>query len=193
MELKSYIKLLTHNFLFILICVVVASGIAAYTASSSQGGYVLEHTYYLQEQQPEQLTTLETNQAQANEKYYKQELARNFTDTAVAILNRPDFSSQFAQGKSKISAEKIAPQVVNLTVNSPDASETQFLLERTVIGFNQNVKIIAPGNNIELKAVGPLPAPKIASLDTKVIIAAGAILGFALAVCTVALKTYLRL
>lgn len=193
MELKSYIKLLTNNFLFILICVVVACGIAYYTTINSQSGYVLEQTYYLQEQQSEPLTTLESTQAQVTDKYYKQETARNFTDTAVAILNSPDFSNQFVQKPSTIMAEKVAPQLITLKVSAPDASEPQFLLERTVIGFNQNVRQLTPGNSIELKAVGSLPSPQIASLDTKVIVSAGALLGFALGVCVVALKTYLRL
>lgn len=194
MELKAYIKLLQKNFWFIVICVAVASAIAYYAAQKSQTGYKLEQTYFLS-QTPVQTLVPDQQQVQPPNfgNYYQQETARNFTDTVVAVLENPNFYNQFTPARSDISVQKLAPQFIKISIISPTASEAKFLLERLVIGFNQNLKTWDPSGNLELKMVGQSQEPTINSLDTKVIVAAGAILGFALAVCVVALKTYFKL
>jgi capsular polysaccharide biosynthesis protein len=194
MELKAYIKLFRKNFLFIVICVAVATAIAYYAAHKAQTGYKLEQTYFLS-QAPVQtfVSDQQPTQPSGFGNYYQQETSRNFTDTVVSILESPDFYSQFSLSYNDISTQKVAPQLIKIIITSPTSSEAKFLLERLVIGFNQNLKIWDPSGNLELKAIGQSREPVINSLDIKVVVAAGAILGFALAICVVALKTYFKL
>lgn len=192
MELKAYIKILQKNFLFIVLCVVIAAGISYYIAQKSQNGYKLEQTYFIAQTENQQ-SAQDQLQPSVYGNYYQQEAARNFTDSAVSILQSPDFISLYTPSSNSVTAQKIAPQVLKITINSPSTSEAKFLLDRLVIGFNQNLKSWAPSNTFELKAIGQTQEPFIDSLDTKVLVTAGAFLGFALAVCVVAIKTYFKL
>ena len=83
--------------------------------------------------------------------------------------------------------------MLKITITTSTSSEAKFLLDRLIIGFNQNLKSWAPSNTVELKAIGQSQEPFINGLDTKIIVTAGAVLGFALAVCVVAIKTYFKL
>lgn len=193
MELKAYIKILRKNLWFILICVVAATAISYYAAQKSQNGYKLEQTYFIA-QSPNQpsLTDQQTSSAGFGS-YYLQETARNFTDTAVSILQSPDFVSLYTQSPGSVTAQKVAPQLLKISITTPTASEAQFLLDRLIIGFNQNLKSWAPSNTVELKAIGQSPKSYFSGLDAKILVTAGAFLGFSLAVCVVAIKTYFKL
>jgi len=193
MELKAYIKIFRKNFFFIVICVAAAATISYYAAQKSQNGYKLEQTFFITqtENQPS-LSDLQTPLSGYGN-YYQQETARNFTDTAVSILQSPDFISLYTQAPNSITAQKVAPQVLKITITTSTSSEAKFLLDRLIIGFNQNLKSWAPSNTVELKAIGQSQEPFINGLDTKIIVTAGAVLGFALAVCVVAIKTYFKL
>ncbi len=192
MELKAYIKILRKNFLFIVVCVAVAATISYYAAHKAQNGYKLEQTYFISQTQIQPPADQQI-QPSGYGNYYQQETARNFTDSAVSILQSPDFLSSYTQAPSSVAAQKIAPQIIKITITSPSISEAKFLLDRLIIGFNQNLKSWSSANSLELKAIGLAQEPAISALNSKVIVAAGAILGFALAVCVVAIKTYFKL
>lgn len=193
MELKAYTKILRKNFLFIVICVAIATAISYYAAQKSQNGYKLEQTYFIAQTQSQPSSPDQQIPPSGYGNYYQQETARNFTDTAVSILQSPDFISLYTQSPHNVTTQKVAPQVLRISITSPTAAEAQFLLDRLIIGFNQNLKSWAPANTVELKAIGQSQEPFINGLDTKIIVAAGAVLGFALAVCVVAVKAYFKL
>lgn len=193
MEFKAYIKILRKNFWFILICVAVSAGIAYYAGRKSQNGYRLEQTYLITQTENRPLASDQPVQPSGFGNYYQQETARNFTDTAVSILHSSDFASLYTQAPNTITAQKVAPQLLKITIASSTGSEAKFILDRLIIGFNQNLKSWTPSNPVELKAIGLVQEPYIYGLDTKIIMIAGSVLGFALAVCVVAIKTYFKL
>lgn len=180
MELKQYIAILKKYWLFMAFFALAGAAIAALTAPNLTAGWRLEQTFLLQAPELEQ---------DSQDRYYQQEIARNFTDSAVAILTSPSFSAD-VNAPGTVSARKIASQVIRITVSFPNQQDTADTLTKTVLALNQK---LAGLNKLQLEALGTASGPYFWAVDAKIAAPAGALLGLAMAIFIVALKTYFKL
>ncbi len=184
MELKDYVKILNKNLSIIAACSLLGILIAIFMTKSQPNGYFQSQTLYI---------FTPSTQNQQNGSFYSQEQSRNFTDTAVAILESADFKSQVVS-QGSIRVKKLAPQVINLTIFASDQRLAQSLMENTVSSFNSKLTQLTEGQNqMQLKQIAPTANPSKIIVNTKVYALSGLIVGLAFAILAVSLKTYFRL
>lgn len=178
MELNSYLKFFKRFWIFILFCAFLGLVIAI-SLAKAPSPYSLTQVFYLSSPK---ITASDPSQS-----FYNQEMVRNFTDTAVAILNSPDFKSRILQPQETFFARKLAPQVIRLTATSQEPQETQVSMKKVIEIFNQ--RFASP---LSLEEIAP-QAPTQRTFNGKVVALAGFIIGFAFAIFVISTKTYLRL
>lgn len=194
MELKTFLEILKKNFPIIVFLSVLGIVLAYYFSSNFQNGYTFEKTFYITFQDVPTESTIPSQELKldnANSGYFTQEKARNFTDSALAILQSPDFSREL-ESEDQVTARKLAPQVIKLTVTSLDPQAAKILMDKTVKNFNKSVASIT-STNFELKPVGQAANPAKTTLSKKVLLVFGALAGFSLSLTVIGLKTYFRL
>lgn len=183
MELNQYLVIFKKHFIFIASFAILGSFFAFLLGSKLPSGYRAEQLFYIVDSQP-------AKEAEILPSYYSQEKARNFTDTAVAILSSPDFANY----QSPVSARKIAPQIIRLTATANDPQTAQNLVEKASINFNQKLRNSADLNSsLEIRAVGKSMPPTDIAISPKIALFGGFIIGLILAIFVVALKTYFKL
>jgi len=183
MELRQYIAILKKNIVIILALSAAGLVLALFAAKSLPQGYLQSRTFFVASTQIAQ---------DSNSAYYNQEKARNFTDTAIAILESADFKKEAERGNGKIDAKKSAPQVIRISAASSTPEGAQTLLLGTQNAFNAKLSSLN-AQNLRLMEVGEPQEPALSKVNLKVAATAGLILGFAFAVFTVSLKTYFKL
>ena len=186
MELTAYIKIIKKNILVIILLPVVGSLLAFYLSTKIQKGYGFAQTFYVA---PEQ-STLQPQLTPDQSSYFTQEKVRNFTDTAVSILESPDFARDLA-ASGAISIHKAAPQLIQITASSTDPQNAKTLMEKTVNTFNLKLKSLSL--DFQIKAIGTPAAPQKAVIASKIVVAFGAFAGLAVAILALSLKMYFRL
>lgn len=184
MELKDYIKILKNNLPIIAACSLLGILIAIFMTKSLPNGYLQTQTLFVH---------TPSSQNQQNGSFYSQEQSRNFTDTAVAILESADFKSLTdVQGSTRV--KKLAPQVINLTTVAKDPQLTKDLMEKTISSFNSKLNQVTEGQNqLQLKQISAAVNPSKIIVNTKVYALSGLIVGLAFAILAISLKTYFRL
>ncbi|MBI2598802.1 hypothetical protein HYW40_01075 [Candidatus Curtissbacteria bacterium] len=188
MELKLYIAIIKKNILIITLITFLGAAIAFYLSLNLQSGYKFAQTFYILDQNT--VPSLPADTAQNS--YFTQEKARNFTDTAVAILTSPDFTGDLdIQGS--ISVRKQAPQVIKITTLAQDQEAAKSLMEKVITSFNAKILKLQPSSAFQINAIGKVPDPEPANPSPKIVLAFGAASGFVVALITVGLKTYFRL
>ncbi len=185
MELEEYIKVIKKNMLIVAVLTLLGLVVAYYFSKNFQSGYLASQTFYISQDQSQQA------QDASQSSYFTQEKARNFTDTAVAILQSSDFKNSLAT-RGAISVNKVAPQVIRITAAADDTTSAKNLMENVVSSFISKIKELSPTPS-QLKSVDKLPEPQVAALSPKIILAFGAAVGFATSLAVIGLKTYFRL
>ena len=185
MELKQYIEILKKNIVIIVLVTLFGTVIGFYFSKSAQTDYQLDETFFISSQE-----TTPTDTAQNN--YYNLEKSRDFTDTAIAILQSEDFTSGLTPS-GPISVRKQAPQVVKITANAKNAQEASSLMENTKNSFNEKIQTLLASNSFQLKPIGNSRAPQAANLSPKIAIVFGSAAGFVVSIIVISLKTYFRL
>lgn len=198
MELKEYLKVFKKYFAFILLVGLTGALIAYISTKSLPRAYSLTQTFYLAA-----LTStpgrsepaLQSQDIYSYEGYYAQEKARNFTDTAVAILDSDDFKSDVGEDSQNLAVRKMAPQVIRLTASAPNSQSAQKLMSKTINIFNEKSVTLADSRFVlSLKPISShVPGPSRDQIDKKIITVFGLLLGFAFATFVVSLKTYFRI
>lgn len=183
MELRQYLKILQQNLILILLLGLFGMALAFLITRSMSAGYQKSQTFFLEAQ-------FESRENLAD--FYAQEKARNFTDTAVAILESPDFRRDL-KADGQIQVRKIAPQVVRITTRATKSQSPNDLMTETVNSFNSKLIAISDDQKLELKALGTSPEPAKDIINKKVFALAGLLLGFTFAIVAISLKTYFRL
>ena len=181
MELKEYLKIIKKYLTFIAICAVGGAALGAFSTKFLPKGYNLSQTVFLAP--PQSITQGTYNY----EGFYAQEKARNFTDTAVAILESEDFKSEVTANDQALSVKKLAPQVIRLIAIGQSPASSQDLMAKTINTFNK--KFI----DLSLKPIGQSPKPTFQASSRKVYTTAGFVLGLVTAVVVISLKTYFKL
>lgn len=186
MELRQYLKILRKNFVFVLTTSVLGAMLAILVTRSMPSGYQMGQTFFLSQPEGESAPLPE---------YYAQEKARNFTDTAVAILDSPDFRQKVVSSGQDLKVRKIAPQVIRITATAQSSQSAQELMAKATNAFNS--KLAALGQNqkegLQLKEISTSQEPEPKVVDKKVFAISGLILGFAAAIAAISLKAYFRL
>lgn len=174
MELKAFLKILS-KYLLLILAFAILGLIAAYALAKAPQGAQVEQLFFI----PPSADSADLQAA-----YYGQETARNFTDTAVSILESADFRSSVpAQGQ--ITARKVAPQLIRISATANDAGAAKNLMETTINSFNQKFPQ-------KLSAVGQGPHEVIPRPSKHIMLAAGLITGIIFALFVVSIKEYFK-
>ncbi len=175
MEFKQYIKILKENLTYIVALGVLGFIFATFFIISAKGNYSISQTFYLQSTTPQQ---------DAQDSYYSQEKARNFTDTAIAIIN------DMQDGSSSISAKKLAPQLIRISAVSKEKPASGSI-QKSADNFNQKKEVF--GNSVELKALSNQSDATSTLPKKSAIILFGAVVGLLFGITSVAIKKYLNI
>lgn len=191
MELKQYLKIAKKYWLFIVIVSLIGVLLALFAARKMPQGVSLTQTFFITPA-PVQ------NFAQYHfEAYYAGEKTRNFTDTAVAILDSADFKSQVVGSGEALQVRKLAPQVIQIKAFAPKSEEAKQLMMAAVNTFNAQFVFTQPlpadPASFGLKEVAPAQEPARQVVNRQVLAAAGLVLGFAFAIFVVSLKSYFKI
>lgn len=182
MELKQYLSIFKKYLVFITLCFILGIVLGVLTTKFLPSGYNQSQTFYLNISTPSN-----TPQSDNYNGFYAQERARNFTDTAVAILESSDFQSEVLTPTQALVVKKLAPQVVRLSVIAQNQESSKDLMRKTTDTYNRKFTDIA------LSPIASPQEPSFKRSSRKIYAAAGAVLGFATAVVVISLKSYFRL
>lgn len=190
MELEELIQIIKKYFAFIGVLVVIGAIIGASSSDFFSSGYNHSQTYFL----ADKFTQTPVSANLRSESYFEQEKPRNFTDTAVAILNSPDFKSQVLEGTDDLIVRKVAPQVIRLTYVSNSPDQNFIKLNEISDKFNQKIQDLQESSpSSQLKAIGQVGTPVYSALNSSTLAASGAILGAVFAIFIISLKTYFKI
>lgn len=186
MEIKKILKLLKKNALYLLVFLVAGAFLGAYLGKSAKSSPHAQLDLFI--------APKNVQKTQASDDYYLQEQARNFTDSALVILESPDFTNGLTTPGQSISAAKLAPQVVRLTTSAGTNQDAQNLLANTIDSFNGKLAGLTADNlNMSLKPISTSARTFTPVVSTGVFSAAGAIFGLLFALVVVALRAYFDL
>lgn len=166
---------------------------AVFGASSTKffsSGFQHQRSYFLIDPTVERQVPENPN----SESFSLQEKSRNFTDTAVAILDSIDFKSEVLENGDSLQVRKVAPQIIRLTLISNTSDPNFQKLEKVTNSFNlkiQNLTESTPSSM--LKAIGPANSPVYSSFSRPILSAFGSILGVTFALLVIGLKNYYRI
>lgn len=180
MELKVYLKVFKKYWPAVIILTLFGAALGYFYTRHLPSGYRATQTFFIAPA-PAGEFNIEANNAQ--------EKARNFTDTATAIISSAPFQSQIIPSGQTLTVKKNAPQVLTISAHAPTREEAGAVVVKSKELFNS--RFGSPGATLE--EIGPAQTPQ-AILGTPIIYAlAGAILGFGFAIFTISLKTYFNL
>lgn len=190
MEINQLIPLIKKNALIIIIFAAIGAVTAATSANFFSSGFNHQRLYFL-------TSPNMTNQITDNpnsESYLLQEKSRNFTDSAIAILDSPDFKAETLDQGDSLQVRKVAPQVIRLNLISASPDNNNSKLDNVISEFNTKIQQLTKStSSVELKPVGGLTPPSYSALSKKVLFAFGAVLGTAFALLVIGLKNYYKI
>ena len=190
MELKEFIKILKSYLTVIIVLAIVGAASGFYSTRYFSSGYHHTQVYFLTDSsaQPASVENIKS------ENFFTQEKARNFTDTAVAILESPDFKSENIGTGDELIVRKLAPQVIRLTYVSPNADSNNSQLQKVTENFNTKSQSLTGSTQAsQLKAVAGFKPPSYSSLNQFVLAVGGAFIGIVFALFVIGVKNYLKI
>lgn len=184
MELKKILTIFKKNVVYLLVFVVIGAVVGAYLGKNYKDVPHAQLDVFL--------TPKNVPKVQANDNYYLQEEARNFTDSAVVILESPDFAKGLTQSGETISASKLSAQLIRLTASALSDERASALLNDTINKFNTKIpELTAEDRTVLLKPIATEPRNFTPAVNTKVLILTGALFGFLFAAFVISLREYL--
>lgn len=201
MELKQYLTIFKKHWLFILVFALSGATVAYLFSAKLPSGYQQDQLFFISSSQTE-------SEGYTFEGYYGQEKARNFTDTAIAILESPEFLIETSIPDAKISAHKLTPQLVRITVTSTNPEAAAGLMPEIASNFNQKIRdltesdqtilsdktsLLSDKTSLQITAVGPGSPTYYVAPSKKIYIPFGFAIGLTFAGFVIALKTYFKL
>ncbi len=176
MELKEFIKIIRSYLAVIIVLAIVGAAGGFYSTRYFSSGYHHTQDFFLVEN------------------LFTQEKARDFTDSAIAILESPDFKDEVLNPGDTLIVRKLAPQVVRLTYISPNVDTSNLQLQSITQKFNLKIQTLTASNQTpELKAIGNSQMPSYSSLNQSVLAVAGVLLGTIFALFVIGLKNYFKI
>ncbi len=187
MEFKEYLAILKKNAFFILFLAIFGAAVSLLITAKITKGARLSQLFYVQ-------APKEALEVYHFEGYYTQEKARNFTDSAVVILESPDFTSEVVDSSISVSVRKVAPQVIRLTVAAGDLQTSQEVIPKIASAFNSKMISLSGDDQApKLVAIGQFPKALATRPTRSIATVFGAVVGGIFALMVAGLKTYLRL
>lgn len=186
MELNQYLKILQKYWLFLSIFALIGSTVAYVFTSKLPSGYRQSQLFIINvpEKQFEGFNF---------EGFYGQERARNFTDTAVAVLKSPEFQQE-SSPDSSTDAQKVTPQLIRITVTSATSELSQAALSKIPEKLNQKlIDITDTTQPIQIKPIAPSTTASHIVPNQKIYIPFGFAIGLTFALFIIGLKTYFKL
>lgn len=183
MELRELVKIIRKNSIFLFAAMLGGFLLAILLTQKLPSGTKAQKLIFLV---PKEENTSSTYRFDG---YYSQEKARNFTDTAVAILENTALT-QGTQGQTEI--KKIAPQLIKITVSSTSTQEAQMALAKADELSRQKIEDLT-NLSITTKALSQKPDIFAFSPSKKIYATAGMLLGLIFASLIIGLKDYFRL
>lgn len=188
MELRQYLKILRKNLALIIVFGGAGALIAFFLTLKLPSGYSQRSLFYL-------VPPLTASPTSYNfEGYYAQEKARNFTDTAVAILESADFTQKVVESNQSLSVRKVAPQVVRLSAFAPSGEAARLLIEKAASRFNQELNNLSgQADSLKIVPIDSQRSSNYSSPNRLVYLLSGFLGGFLFALLAIGLKVYFRL
>lgn len=188
MELKVYLKVFSIYWVLIAVLTLLGATFGYFYTRHLPSGYRATQTFFIAPAPtpygagpvPSSQFNLEANSAQ--------EKARNFTDTATAIIASSDFQSQITSSGQTLTVRKNAPQVLTISAHAPTGEEASALMVKSKELFNS--RFGSPGATLE--EIGPAQTPQTILGTPLIYTLAGAILGFGFAIFAISLKVYFK-
>lgn len=187
MELKKAIDLLKKDIFFLLLFAILGAIIGWQAAKFLPQGYTQSQLFFVAK------APLASPSFYNFEGYYTQETARNFTDTAVAILENRQFQNLAQESNATANIRKVAPQLINITTQSSQKENLEGLIPKLAVAFNTQIANLTKDDlPIQIKEVAPASNITYFALNPIVLSIAGIILGTTFSVFIVALKIYFK-
>lgn len=188
MELRQYLAIFKKHFWAISLFGVVGAVTAFVFVARLPSGVRLEQLFYIVPPASPKEDTYNF------EGYFRQEKARNVTDTVVAILGSADFAQTVVVPPEAVSVHKIAPQLISIAVTSSQQENAKILLEKAVLSFNQKMAdLVGFEQAVQLKPVANNPLTASVTQNKFILVIFGAVAGITFALFVVGLKTYFKL
>jgi len=187
MELKKYLMTAKKDLVFTLAIGLIVGLAAFLSAPRIESGFRSQKVFYLSnlESQPTQGYNFSG--------YFTQSTAINETDTAVAILQSPDFQALLPKTNTTVTVRKLAPQVIQVTVISKEAGSPKQAVENLPKIFNQKMRDLNPnGPTITLNQLSDEVIVSYRSVSSKLVALAGFIFGIVFAFLILGIKNYLE-
>lgn len=183
MELKTYLKIIKKNLIFISIFAVIGVILGFYSTNFLPSGYIQNQTLFVSD----------TGKYENPNSTIKQDKALNYTDSAVSIIQSEDFLLSAQITNSKIEVKKLAPQVIKITATSQSAEISRQDLLSSVEKFNEKTQQLLGDKSIQLTPIGSTPTPTYFALNNKILATFGALIGIISSAAILALVSYLKL
>lgn len=187
MELEEYLRILKKEKLTIAVIIILSVIIGFLYSVKQTPGYKVSQTFLIE------ATRSAVNQPEytsGSSTISTQEEARNFTDTAVALLKEKNSDTP---AQISVSAQKEAPQLVKIIVTAQNSLEAKLYVQKTAEIFNQKVKNLVSESIITIKPVNSEPEAIQNNFPTYIIMPLSFMAGLTLATLLISLKTYFRL
>ena len=188
MELRKIVIIIRKYLVFITALAFVGLVTGYQAKNYFPSGYRQSQLFFL--------TSPQNNNASQNldsSAYFNQENARNFTDTAVALLASGDFSKNVFENDVSVNVRKLAPQILRITLESTSTKNLDQGLNKIELSFNSQIEKLAESTESPQLKPAATPSPINYFAPNKLVLAAaGFILGFAAAGFTLGLKFYFR-
>jgi capsular polysaccharide biosynthesis protein len=188
MELKEYLRILKKEKYTLIVTVILSLAIGFIYSVNQTPGYKIERTFLIEATRS--AVGKQTGSPADSSMISTQEEARNFTDTAVALLKD---KSSLARPNISISAQKEAPQLIKVIVTAQNPQEAKVSLQKTTDSFNQMVRNLIQESIITLKPIGAEPEAVQNIIDINIILPLSFMAGLTLATLLISLKTFFRL
>lgn len=186
MELKNAIDLFKNNIFFLIIFIILGTVIGYQSAQFLPSGYSQSQLFFAVKPQTNQ-------QSDSYEGYYSQENARNFTDTAAAILEDPQLLKQSLKNSQTVTIRKIAPQVIRITIQSQKKEDLAGSIDQIARSFNLKVADLTQSEPpISLKPVSQASEISFFALNPLILSLFGATLAIIAALLIIFLKIYFK-
>ncbi len=185
MELKKIIESLKPYLLFLIILGLIGAVVGAKSASFFPQGYRQSQLFFVTG--PNAIDSQDSIGA-----YFKQEKERNFTDTAVAIIQDPDFSNEVFASQIAVSVRKLAPQVIRITTQSPHKNNLDGSLQKINAAANEKINQLSSSHANQITPIFDAQDVSYFALNKFTLAAAGVILGLISGIIVSALKLYFK-
>lgn len=182
MHFQKLLKSVRSEIYFTLVVAVAAAAIGSQSAKFFPSGYNLSQTFIVTPPQDDQSA------------YYQQEMARNFTDTIVALAQESEFAKDILPGTVSMSARKLGPQIVRITLQSPSAQDLPATISKVAPAINTKVQALYQTTKVnQLQEASPPTPVSYFALNKITLALAGLLAGLLFSILTIGLKFYFKL